>query len=73
VIRAVAVPDSAVLNTPRYTPPRNQIVSPGRTGLLDDNTDTKSNGRTTVPSPDPEPTGDTTQPGVPLTCARPRP
>jgi len=51
MIGALAVPVSRLVNTPRYVPPRNQIVSPACTATGCVKAVTRSHGFAEVPSP----------------------
>src|SRR5947199_2157963 len=48
---AAVVPVNVLVNTPRYVPPRSQIVSPGCTALGWLSASAKSHGRHDLPSP----------------------
>ena len=55
MIEAVVLPVSVLVNTPRYVPPRSQIVSPGCTTLGWLSAVIKSHGLAELPSPRAEP------------------
>src|SRR5690606_7843025 len=61
MIGASGVPSRWLLTPPRYTPPRSQIVSPGRAGLPADSAVARSSGRSGPPLPSGVPNGDTYQ------------
>ena len=57
--RVPSTPVSRLVNTPRYVPPRNQIVSPACTATGCVKAVTRSHGFAEVPSPLEEPVGAT--------------